>query len=262
MPVSALNPRKVVAVPPENRSKTGRSRKANESTPSVTAAAMSVRAIPAPSRLTIMRTRRTAPPSVASRWVEPRSPSSRSRPTYSGSTPAFSATSRFQDSATGCSSKDTETDRQRFRWSRADLWASQDVNLGPHPYQQSRVERHADRRVPRLSPSISAELIRCWRSALDRGRCQQERVRPWRASPWARRSCLPSGARSAQGRSGRSSTPAWGRSMSPRAAGQGPAAPCARPSGSGRARRGIPCVSARRSALASRPSRSPCAASP
>jgi hypothetical protein len=56
------------------------------------------------------------------------------------------------------------------------------------------------------------------------------------------------------------SRPAWGRSTSPRAAGQGPAAPCARHSGSGRARRGTPCASARTSAPASRPSPSPCVA--
>jgi hypothetical protein len=49
------------------------------------------------------------------------------------------------------------------------------------------------------------------------------------------------------------SRPAWGRSTSPRAAGQEPAAPCARHSGSGRARRGTPCASARTSAPASRP---------
>jgi len=74
--------------------------------------------------------------------------------------------------------------------------------------------------------------------------------------------CPPAGDGAGSPGAPRNSTPAWGRSMSPRAAGQGPAAPCARHSGSGRARRGTPCVSARRSALASRPSRSPCAASP
>jgi putative transposase len=56
------------------------------------------------------------------------------------------------------------------------------------------------------------------------------------------------------------SRPAWGRLRPRRAAGQGPAAPCARPLGSGRARRGTPYASARTGAPPSRPSPSPCAA--
>ena len=58
----------------------------------------------------------------------------------------------------------------------------------------------------------------------------------------------------------RRSRPAWGRSMSLRAVGPGPAAPCVPPSGSGRAWRGTPWGSARTSAPASRPSPLPCAA--
>jgi len=56
--------------------------------------------------------------------------------------------------------------------------------------------------------------------------------------------------------------PASGRLMPPPAAGRGPAKPCAPHPGSCRARRGTPCVSARRSARPSRPLRSPCVASP
>jgi hypothetical protein len=32
---------------------------------------------------------------------------------------------------------------QRFRWSEALLWAWEDLNLRPHPYQVSPAERHA-----------------------------------------------------------------------------------------------------------------------
>jgi hypothetical protein len=37
----------------------------------------------------------------------------------------------------------------------------QDLNLGPHPYQQSKAERHAERRFPRSLASVRDEVIRC-----------------------------------------------------------------------------------------------------
>ena len=40
-------------------------------------------------------------------------------------------------------------------------WAYQDLDLGPHPYQQSRAKRHADRRFPRSPASVMDEVIRC-----------------------------------------------------------------------------------------------------
>jgi hypothetical protein len=42
------------------------------------------------------------------------------------------------------------------------LWAWEDLNLRPHPYQQSRAERHADQRFPRSLASVKGEVIRCY----------------------------------------------------------------------------------------------------
>jgi hypothetical protein len=48
---------------------------------------------------------------------------------------------------------------QRCRWSEAVLWACQDLNLGPHPYQLSRAKRHANRRFPRSLASGRRSVI-------------------------------------------------------------------------------------------------------
>jgi hypothetical protein len=40
-------------------------------------------------------------------------------------------------------------------------WACQDLNLGPHPYQQSRAERYADHRFPRSPANVRGEVICC-----------------------------------------------------------------------------------------------------
>ena len=39
-------------------------------------------------------------------------------------------------------------------------WACQDLNLGPHPYQQSRAKRCADRPFSRSPPSVKGEGMR------------------------------------------------------------------------------------------------------
>ena len=39
-------------------------------------------------------------------------------------------------------------------------WACQDLNLGPHPYQQSRAHRCAERRFPRSPPTVRGEVMR------------------------------------------------------------------------------------------------------
>jgi hypothetical protein len=46
---------------------------------------------------------------------------------------------------------------------RGQWWACQDLNLGPHPYQQSRAHRCADRRFPRSLPTVRGEVMRCSR---------------------------------------------------------------------------------------------------
>ena len=40
-------------------------------------------------------------------------------------------------------------------------WACQDLNLGPHPYQQSRAHRYADRRFPRSCATVGGVVMRC-----------------------------------------------------------------------------------------------------
>ena len=57
-------------------------------------------------------------------------------------------------------------DDLRSRWSYVVWWACQDLNLGPHPYQQSRAERHADRCFPgdpRTSRAKLSSVPRCSR---------------------------------------------------------------------------------------------------
>jgi Polyketide cyclase / dehydrase and lipid transport len=52
------------------------------------------------------------------------------------------------------------------RWMAADgdlgegWWACQDLNLGPHRYQQLRAQRCADRRFPRSPVTVSGEVMR------------------------------------------------------------------------------------------------------
>jgi hypothetical protein len=41
----------------------------------------------------------------------------------------------------------------------AGLWACQDLNLGPHPYQQNARNRCATRRSPRSRPTVEAEVM-------------------------------------------------------------------------------------------------------
>jgi hypothetical protein len=50
---------------------------------------------------------------------------------------------------------------QRFRWSEALLWAWEDLNLRPHPYQQSRAHRYATLRSCRSRPTVSGQVMRC-----------------------------------------------------------------------------------------------------
>jgi hypothetical protein len=48
----------------------------------------------------------------------------------------------------------------RFRWSEAEWWAWEDLNLRLHPYQVSRAKRCADRRFPRSRPSVRRQGMR------------------------------------------------------------------------------------------------------
>jgi hypothetical protein len=49
---------------------------------------------------------------------------------------------------------------QRFRWSGTALWAWEDLNLRPHPYQQSSAKRCADYRFPRSHATVRREVMR------------------------------------------------------------------------------------------------------
>jgi hypothetical protein len=44
---------------------------------------------------------------------------------------------------------------------RGPLWAWEDLNLRPHPYQQSRAYRHANRRSCRSLATVRGEVMRC-----------------------------------------------------------------------------------------------------
>jgi hypothetical protein len=52
-------------------------------------------------------------------------------------------------------------ERAAFPLVRGLWWACQDLNLGPHPYQQSRAHRCATRRFPRWLPTVGGEVMRC-----------------------------------------------------------------------------------------------------
>jgi hypothetical protein len=56
---------------------------------------------------------------------------------------------------------DLKSRQLHFRCSEAGWWACQDLNLGPHPYQQSRAKRYADEHFPRSNASVRREVIRC-----------------------------------------------------------------------------------------------------
>jgi hypothetical protein len=51
---------------------------------------------------------------------------------------------------------------QRFRWSRADLWAWLDLNQRPHPYQQSRAYRYATLRFRRWRVTVRGKVMRSY----------------------------------------------------------------------------------------------------
>jgi hypothetical protein len=50
---------------------------------------------------------------------------------------------------------------QRFCWSEAVWWAWEDLNLRPHPYQQSRAYRCATLRFCRSRATVRGEVMRC-----------------------------------------------------------------------------------------------------
>jgi hypothetical protein len=100
MPVSSLSCWKVLPVRSANRSNALRSRYEKERAPSRTAAAIPSRGTPAPSRLLIQRALSTSLEVKTSPSPGVIIPSSTSRSTYSGSTPAFVATSWRDSSST------------------------------------------------------------------------------------------------------------------------------------------------------------------
>ena len=70
------------------------------------------------------------------------------------------------------------TTGERSRRSIPVLWAWLDLNQRPHPYQQSRAERHADRCFPWWAANVEGQVILCNSIALDGviaadPRCQQ-----------------------------------------------------------------------------------------
>ena len=54
-----------------------------------------------------------------------------------------------------------EDEHQRLRWSKAGLWAWEDLNLRPHPYQQSRAYRCATLRFCSSCATVGGEVMRC-----------------------------------------------------------------------------------------------------
>jgi hypothetical protein len=56
--------------------------------------------------------------------------------------------------------------QQAFPPVRGLWWACQDLNLGPHPYQQNTGDRCADGRFPRSRPTVDGEVICCHRVLL------------------------------------------------------------------------------------------------
>ena len=67
-----------------------------------------------------------------------------------------------------------ETTGKHSRRSNPVLWACQDLNQRPHPYQRSRAKRCADRRFPRSLASVRGEGMRS--SWLRSQRCRQARL--------------------------------------------------------------------------------------
>ena len=57
--------------------------------------------------------------------------------------------------------RDAKKNDQRFCWSRAVRWAWEDLNLRPHPYQQSRAHRYATLRFCWSLPTVEGEVMRC-----------------------------------------------------------------------------------------------------
>jgi hypothetical protein len=51
-------------------------------------------------------------------------------------------------------------------------WACQDLNLGPHPYQQSRAYRHATARLCRSLATVEGEVMRCEPTLSELGRAE------------------------------------------------------------------------------------------
>jgi hypothetical protein len=49
---------------------------------------------------------------------------------------------------------------QRFCWSMVIWWAWEDLNLRPHPYQQSRAHRYATRHFCRSFATVEGEVMR------------------------------------------------------------------------------------------------------
>jgi hypothetical protein len=72
----------------------------------------------------------------------------------------------------GCSQAGSDPKRsdERLRWPKAILWAWEDLNLRPHPYQLNAGNRCADRRFPRSRLTVGAKVMRSIRAQV----CVQE----------------------------------------------------------------------------------------
>jgi hypothetical protein len=71
-----------------------------------------------------------------------------------------SAGSAQASSLTGCAlTANRKTSKRRFDWSGGSWWACQDLNLGPHPYQQNEGNRCANRRFRRSRSTVAGEVM-------------------------------------------------------------------------------------------------------
>jgi predicted ester cyclase len=100
-------------------------------------------AVPAPRRRPAVLQRRPAPPGAA----------------YSRSTAGMRSWIAVRRQLRAAA-RDNELTDERPRRSRPVRWAWLDLNQRPHPYQQSRAQRCADRRFPRSRATVRGQVMR------------------------------------------------------------------------------------------------------
>src|SRR5215207_8000655 len=98
----------------------------------------------------------TPPQSTTSSSTHQQHPRPNHRVHRNGATPHREA---FFMRYAACPRGPRREDDQRFRWSWMVWWACQDLNLGPHPYQQNAGNHCAKRRSCRSRSTVEAEVM-------------------------------------------------------------------------------------------------------